>query len=163
MHWVILTVCLVIGVTSAAEAQEGPPWIVRMEAGRADHHKLVPDRKGAIAGVRVARVWARDRVRLDFGGAGSSADEGFFTADVGLELRLCRPDCRLTLFVAAFVGTLAEPTYGHSGTSRIGGGIDIRLAPRHALRVAAYGGRHDRAARGPHTILIGYSRAFGRN
>jgi hypothetical protein len=65
--------------------------------------------------------------------------------------------------VAAFVGILVEPTYSHSGTSRAGGGIDIRLAPRQSLRVAAYGGRHDREARGPHTILIGYSRRFGGN
>lgn len=163
MRRIVLTVCLLIGVTSAAEAQEIPPWIVRVEAGSADHHRFVADRKGAIAGVRLARVWARDLVRLDFGAAGSSADEGFFTADVGLELRLCRPDCRITPFVAAFVGTLVERTYSHSGTARAGGGLDVRFDARQALRISAYRGRHDRDARGPHTILVGYSRRFGRN
>ena len=159
----LLAVLVFLLAPVTALAQTGPAWIVRAEAGMAGHHKLVANPRGAVAGVRVARVWSRDLVRLDAGAAGSNADEGFFAADVGLELRLCRAGCRVTPFVAAFVGTLVEPTYGHSRMARAGGGIDISVGARQALRVAAYRGRHDREARGPHTVLIGYSRRFGRN
>ena len=143
-------------------AQVVPPWVVRVEGGMADHHKFVEQPRGAIAGVRIARVWARDLVRLDFGAAASTADEGFFMADVGLELRLCRAGCRVTPFVGAFVGSLVEPTYDYSRASRAGGGVDIQLGTRHAVRVALFRGRHDRDARGPHAFVIGYARRFGR-
>ena len=152
---------IVLAIPFTASAQEPPPWLVRAEVGMADHHRFVAEPRGAIAGVRFARSWSRDLLRLDIGAAGSTADEGFFVADAGVELRLCRAGCRVTPFVAGFVGTLVEPRYDYSGTSRAGGGVELRLGDRQAVRVAAYRGRHDRDARGPHAMTVGYSHRIG--
>ena len=146
----------------AASAQEVPPWVVRVEGGMADIHRFAAEPKGPMIGVRAARVWSPDVVRIDFGAMTSSADEGVFMADIGLELRLAPAGYFLTPFIAGFVGTLVEPTYSYSHASRAGVGIEIRLAPRQAIRIGMFRGRHSRDARGPHAIVVGYSWRVGK-
>lgn len=154
---------VVIGLAAAAanaQAQDARPWLIRVEAGSAEIHRFVPDPQGIIVGVRVAHIWKNDLVRVDFGVARSSADRGFFTADAGVELRLCNAGCRVAPYVGAAFGSLVEPIYGDSRMSRAGGGIEIRLSPNQLLRVGIQRGRHGRDARGPHLITVGWSHRF---
>lgn len=157
----ILLPLMVVLMPLSAFAQEIPPWVVRVEGGMADLHRFAAEPTGAMIGVRAARVWSPDVVRIDFGAMTSRADQGLFMADVGLEVRLCHAGCFLTPFVAGFVGTLVEPIYSYSHASRAGVGIDVRLGARHAVRVATFRGRHSRDARGPHTITVGYAWRVG--
>lgn len=159
MRYVLAALCLV--TATSAEAQGTRRWLIRVEGGVAEIHRFAPERRGIVLGVRAARVWSDDLVRLDWGITGSRADQGFFSVDLGIELRLCRAQCRVVPYVTAAVGSLVEPIYDSSSTSRAGGGIDIRLDANQLLRVGICLGRHSRDARGPHSLTIGYSRRFG--
>jgi hypothetical protein len=144
-----------------AHAQDAGRWIVHADVGAAAIHRFVSAPEGAAAGVRIARAWMNDRLLLDAGVLGSSADRGFFLVDFGGELRFCGAGCRVAPFVGGAAGSLIEPIYGDSKSRRIGGGVEVRLGPKQLLRFSAYSGGHSANARGPHVITIGYVRRFG--
>jgi hypothetical protein len=106
----------------------------------------------------VARLLARDILRLEGGMLLGGADEGFGILDLGAEARLCSR-CRIAPFVNAGGGFLTEPEYtGLFG--RVGGGIVLRVSSADAVRAGFQRATHDGES-GPHLFYVGYVRRWG--
>ena len=67
-----------------------------------------PAGDGVYVGIRVARGWQDDRVRLEGSVIHGTADEGFTGADLGMELRGCRSACRVIPYLAVALGGIND-------------------------------------------------------
>jgi hypothetical protein len=108
--------------------------------------------------LRLGRALDRSGVlTATFGLGGSSADAGFATADLGLEIQLPgHPTIAPSLGVKA--GLLLEEGFAGEMLA-VTAGLGYRLAPRQWLRVGGQLGRHGGVS-GPHQVTLGFQRDF---
>ncbi|MGH7673829.1 MAG: hypothetical protein ACREMV_01040 [Gemmatimonadales bacterium] len=145
--------------TQRLAAQESPgPWHVRFELGSAEIHSS--ERDGAWLGGRVGRrLDGRGVVRLDGGITWSSADEGFATLELGLELRPL-PRAVVTPVLGVGVGVLAEPEFTGEEL-RAFAGLDVRVGAQLTLRAAVQRAEHG-GEEGPNVLFGGFQLGLGR-
>jgi hypothetical protein len=128
-----------LGLAAPATARDLEGWYLRGELGTADIHGR-SEWERWFAG-RVGRAFGESGVfAADVGLAFSGADEGYGTATVGLEGRFA-PEARVSLFVRAEAGLLAEPEFAGLVLGA-GGGLAVRLTDRMALRVGVTASTH---------------------
>ena len=148
----IIASALLCPAATAAGQALGSPWFLRIEGGVAQIHSIdVWDPAGA---VRVGRYLDRSRVvGVILSAAGSSADAGYGTLTLGLELQLPGSP-RITPTFGGRAGLLVEE--GFAGEILEGSaGLAFRVGTNEWLRIGAQVGRHG-GTDGPHAILVGY-------
>jgi hypothetical protein len=141
-----------LGVLLAAGLAQEPARFVRIESGQSEIHR--PSRTGAAVALRAGRPLERTGVvRVELGATVSGADEGYVTAELGLELRPFAA-ARVTPVVGAGAGILAEPEFSGSvlrGTVAVEVELTTRTAARVGYQAAGHGGE-----RGPNVWFVGF-------
>ena len=155
--WPDVVVLLLFALPAAAAAQ-GKSGLhgIRIEAGMSDNHAghdVFP--AGAVRLFTIA-----DRgglVTIEGGGLIAGPSLG---GDAGVTVR--RPITpRVFVILRGGAGLLLED--GYTGMFwRFGGGVGVALATGHALTFTYQRGGHDRGAAGPHLLMMGLERRFGR-
>jgi hypothetical protein len=160
MRTLILASLLTIaGLPAVASAESLPRGLVRFESGGAHIHG--PTRSdGVYFGVRIARVWQDDRLRLEGGLIHGKADDGFTAADVGMELRACRSACRVVPYVAVALGGIND-RLGAAPMPRLSLGLDVRLTPTRLVRAGVLRSTHGKGSAGPNGFVVGFTQRFG--
>lgn len=146
---VVAPCCMVAART--VEAQREPQSFIRFEAGRAEIHRA--SSTGVALALRAGRRIDRQGVaRLDLGASYSGADEGYWTVEVGGELRLLARS-HLTPVAGVGIGLLLEPEFSGE-VIRATLAFDVKVGSRAAVRLGAQLGTHG-GARGPNVLFGG--------
>jgi hypothetical protein len=135
-----------------------PPWFIEAEFGRADIHDR--EAEGNWLAVRVGRrLDASGYARLGLGYTTSSADGGFGTLELGIELQPL-PRTVVTPFLGLGAGFLGESDF--FGTMvRVTLGVDVRLQRHISIRGGIQRGSHG-GEPGPNVIFGGVDFRIGR-
>ena len=158
MRTIAFIVMATAGFAASASAQDLPRWLLRAESGLA----VVNDPGGVYGGVRAARIWKQDVVRLDAGLIAGTTDGGLFGADAGVEFRLCRGDCALAPYIGASLGAFHDRA-GTSPLVRLNYGLEFLVGRRNLVRVGVFKGDHSThhsVLRGPNGVTLGFARRF---
>ena len=145
-------------------AQEGPvrralpPWYVKGEFGRADIHAQKAE--GSWLAIRLGRrLDSSGYAWLDLGFTTSSADGGFGTLELGVELQLF-PLSVVTPLLGFGAGIFGESDFS-GGMVRFTLGVDARLQRHISVRAGIQRGWHG-GAPGPNVIFGGIELRIGR-
>jgi hypothetical protein len=151
-HILVIVSALLCPAATAAAQVSGSPWFVRLDGGVAKIHAT--DGWDPAGAVRVGRYLDQRRMAaVLLSAAGSSADAGYGTLELGVELQLPGSP-RVTPFIGGRAGLLLEEGFG--GDVLEGhGGLAFRIGTGQWLRLTAQLGRHS-DAKGPHAFLIGW-------